>query len=132
MEKRDTNAPAGNRTRVCTVAGYYSTTRPLVLVDTRPLTLIDVLHLKCRQSQAWLQKSGIENIQNGSHAIGFLITNSKFVTPKSLKLEISTFHANATQQGIRSTHNEKDILIFSTTQSSRPNLHNVHVNWISS
>ena len=23
---------AGNRTRVCTVAGYYSTTRPLVLV----------------------------------------------------------------------------------------------------
>ena len=25
-------APAGNRTRVCTVAGYYSTTRPLVLV----------------------------------------------------------------------------------------------------
>ena len=23
-------APAGNRTRVCTVAGYYSTTRPLV------------------------------------------------------------------------------------------------------
>ena len=26
-------APAGNRTRVCTVAGYYSTTRPLVLVD---------------------------------------------------------------------------------------------------
>ncbi|KAH0983414.1 hypothetical protein GBA52_010591 [Prunus armeniaca] len=27
-----TNAPAGNRTRVCTVAGYYSTTRPLVLV----------------------------------------------------------------------------------------------------
>ena len=24
-------APAGNRTRVCTVAGYYSTTRPLVL-----------------------------------------------------------------------------------------------------
>jgi hypothetical protein len=27
-EKRK-NAPAGNRTRVCTVAGYYSTTRPL-------------------------------------------------------------------------------------------------------
>ncbi|KAF9673420.1 hypothetical protein SADUNF_Sadunf10G0022400 [Salix dunnii] len=27
------DAPAGNRTRVCTVAGYYSTTRPLVLVD---------------------------------------------------------------------------------------------------
>ena len=26
------NAPAGNRTRVCTVAGYYSTTRPLVLL----------------------------------------------------------------------------------------------------
>ncbi|KAF9675720.1 hypothetical protein SADUNF_Sadunf09G0061900 [Salix dunnii] len=26
-------APAGNRTRVCTVAGYYSTTRPLVLID---------------------------------------------------------------------------------------------------
>jgi hypothetical protein len=25
------SAPAGNRTRVCTVAGYYSTTRPLVL-----------------------------------------------------------------------------------------------------
>ncbi|PWA51260.1 major facilitator superfamily protein [Artemisia annua] len=24
-------APAGNRTRVCTVAGYYSTTRPLIL-----------------------------------------------------------------------------------------------------
>ena len=29
------NAPAGNRTRVCTVAGYYSTTRPLVLVDVK-------------------------------------------------------------------------------------------------
>ncbi|KAJ0018372.1 hypothetical protein Pint_10216 [Pistacia integerrima] len=28
-------APAGNRTRVCTVAGYYSTTRPLVLADGR-------------------------------------------------------------------------------------------------
>jgi hypothetical protein len=28
-EKR--NAPVGDRTRVCTVAGYYSTTRPLVL-----------------------------------------------------------------------------------------------------
>ena len=28
------NAPAGNRTRVCTVAGYYSTTRPLVLDDS--------------------------------------------------------------------------------------------------
>ena len=27
-----TTAPAGNRTRVCTVAGYYSTTRPLVLL----------------------------------------------------------------------------------------------------
>ena len=27
-------APAGNRTRVCTVAGYYSTTRPLVLLLT--------------------------------------------------------------------------------------------------
>ena len=26
-------APAGNRTRVCTVAGYYSTTRPLVLLE---------------------------------------------------------------------------------------------------
>ncbi|CAN0901722.1 hypothetical protein LINGRAHAP2_LOCUS21577 [Linum grandiflorum] len=26
------HAPAGNRTRVCTVAGYYSTTRPLVLL----------------------------------------------------------------------------------------------------
>ncbi|KAG6488548.1 hypothetical protein ZIOFF_049791 [Zingiber officinale] len=26
------DAPAGNRTRVCTVAGYYSTTRPLVQV----------------------------------------------------------------------------------------------------
>jgi hypothetical protein len=32
FEKKE-NAPAGNRTRVCTVAGYYSTTRPLVLVD---------------------------------------------------------------------------------------------------
>ena len=32
--KKSTNniAPAGNRTRVCTVAGYYSTTRPLVLL----------------------------------------------------------------------------------------------------
>ena len=34
------HAPAGNRTRVCTVAGYYSTTRPLVLVDIHlPLIL---------------------------------------------------------------------------------------------
>ena len=31
MKKRKF-APAGNRTRVCTVAGYYSTTRPLVLL----------------------------------------------------------------------------------------------------
>ncbi|CAL9122207.1 unnamed protein product, partial [Musa hybrid cultivar] len=30
-QNRKLNAPAGNRTRVCTVAGYYSTTRPLVL-----------------------------------------------------------------------------------------------------
>ena len=29
--RKSNNAPAGNRTRVCTVAGYYSTTRPLVL-----------------------------------------------------------------------------------------------------
>jgi hypothetical protein len=29
--REELNAPAGNRTRVCTVAGYYSTTRPLVL-----------------------------------------------------------------------------------------------------
>ena len=28
--KKKIYAPAGNRTRVCTVAGYYSTTRPLV------------------------------------------------------------------------------------------------------
>ncbi|KAK6290704.1 hypothetical protein POUND7_002245 [Theobroma cacao] len=28
---KNNSAPAGNRTRVCTVAGYYSTTRPLVL-----------------------------------------------------------------------------------------------------
>ena len=28
--KKQKFAPAGNRTRVCTVAGYYSTTRPLV------------------------------------------------------------------------------------------------------
>ncbi|KAJ0097837.1 hypothetical protein Patl1_28984 [Pistacia atlantica] len=28
-------APAGNRTRVCTVAGYYSTTRPLVLACSK-------------------------------------------------------------------------------------------------
>ena len=27
------DAPAENRTRVCTVAGYYSTTRPLVLLN---------------------------------------------------------------------------------------------------
>lgn len=37
------NAPAGNRTRVCTVAGYYSTTRPLVPFDElsleRPLLI---------------------------------------------------------------------------------------------
>ena len=34
LKKVDKNkiAPAGNQTRVCTVAGYYSTTRPLVLV----------------------------------------------------------------------------------------------------
>ncbi|RVW22685.1 hypothetical protein CK203_099582 [Vitis vinifera] len=31
-ELRYKNAPAGNRTRVCTVAGYYSTTRPLQLI----------------------------------------------------------------------------------------------------
>ena len=31
--KKGIDAPAGNRTRVCTVAGYYSTTRPLVPVD---------------------------------------------------------------------------------------------------
>jgi hypothetical protein len=30
LNKKNTFAPAGNRTRVCTVAGYYSTTRPLV------------------------------------------------------------------------------------------------------
>lgn len=30
-------APAGNRTRVCTVAGYYSTTRPLVPCWLSPL-----------------------------------------------------------------------------------------------
>jgi hypothetical protein len=30
--KQKKDAPAGNRTRVCTVAGYYSTTRPLVLL----------------------------------------------------------------------------------------------------
>ena len=32
IKEYQNNAPAGNRTRVCTVAGYYSTTRPLVLV----------------------------------------------------------------------------------------------------
>ena len=31
LNQKQNNAPAGNRTRVCTVAGYYSTTRPLVL-----------------------------------------------------------------------------------------------------
>ncbi|KAK2970157.1 hypothetical protein RJ640_019625, partial [Escallonia rubra] len=31
-KKLKRSAPAGNRTRVCTVAGYYSTTRPLVLL----------------------------------------------------------------------------------------------------
>ena len=31
IKKGEKIAPAGNRTRVCTVAGYYSTTRPLVL-----------------------------------------------------------------------------------------------------
>ena len=31
QNNKNKNAPAGNRTRVCTVAGYYSTTRPLVL-----------------------------------------------------------------------------------------------------
>jgi hypothetical protein len=35
-----TVAPAGNRTRVCTVAGYYSTTRPLVLLT---ISIIDFL-----------------------------------------------------------------------------------------
>ena len=33
LHSRTNVAPAGNRTRVCTVAGYYSTTRPLVLVE---------------------------------------------------------------------------------------------------
>ena len=33
LKKKKANAPAGNRTRVCTVAGYYSTTRPLVRFD---------------------------------------------------------------------------------------------------
>jgi hypothetical protein len=32
-QKKNKLAPAGNRTRVCTVAGYYSTTRPLVLLE---------------------------------------------------------------------------------------------------
>ena len=40
-------APAGNRTRVCTVAGYYSTTRPLVLVDNEG-------KLKCTCDPAFL------------------------------------------------------------------------------
>ncbi|AES79578.1 hypothetical protein MTR_7g069990 [Medicago truncatula] len=35
MLKKKNIAPAGNRTRVCTVAGYYSTTRPLVLLMLR-------------------------------------------------------------------------------------------------
>ena len=34
-EQNKNHAPAGNRTRVCTVAGYYSTTRPLVLCFLR-------------------------------------------------------------------------------------------------
>ena len=32
MLKRKKDAQADNRTRVCTVAEYYSTTRPLVLL----------------------------------------------------------------------------------------------------
>lgn len=40
------NAPAGNWTRVCTVAGYYSTTRPLVL---------DIITIQCWiWNQHWL------------------------------------------------------------------------------
>ncbi|XP_002273518.2 probable protein phosphatase 2C 26 isoform X2 [Vitis vinifera] len=41
------NAPAGNRTRVCTVAGYYSTTRPLVLVAS--FTELSVLVKRTRK-----------------------------------------------------------------------------------
>jgi hypothetical protein len=46
-----TNAPVGNRTRVCTVAGYYSTTRPLVLDEVRPLKVkynLNILKLCCQ------------------------------------------------------------------------------------
>ncbi|CAG7880360.1 unnamed protein product [Brassica rapa] len=38
-------APAGNRTRVCTVAGYYSTTRPLVLIDYLITEMLFTLNL---------------------------------------------------------------------------------------
>ena len=42
-------APAGNRTRVCTVAGYYSTTRPSNLcLFCRLNTHTKLLHLFCR------------------------------------------------------------------------------------
>ena len=37
--KQRKSAPAGNRTRVCTVAGYYSTTRPLVLYEINQTNL---------------------------------------------------------------------------------------------
>ncbi|KAK8629379.1 hypothetical protein V6N13_078221 [Hibiscus sabdariffa] len=33
-------APTGNQTRVCTVAGYYSTTSPPVLVDLQDCDLV--------------------------------------------------------------------------------------------
>ncbi|CAN6813540.1 unnamed protein product, partial [Brassica oleracea] len=38
-------APAGNRTRVCIVAGYYSTTRPLVLIDNLITEILFILNL---------------------------------------------------------------------------------------
>ena len=43
MEKRF--APSGNRTRVCTVAGYYSTTRPTVRECIRAIGSIHSSHL---------------------------------------------------------------------------------------
>jgi hypothetical protein len=51
------NAPAGNRTRVCTVAGYYSTTRPLVLlvmVANNVLHTIEEKHQACYKSTSHL------------------------------------------------------------------------------
>ena len=77
-------APAGNRTRVCTVAGYYSTTRPLVLIDYLITEILFILNLYTSTRR---KQNGREGGREGEREFGVSDLIYRMIVPQASRVD---------------------------------------------